>query len=353
MISLPLFGLITTLGAILFWGSEFYKKHSLAYISCIILAAPVAFFHLSDSLIYQELWNQIDLSQPLISTYNVTLYEPFYFGVSYLSKDIGINFFYFRYLAILSALLLKVIFIKHFSAENPVGLIYYMALLFSVDAYLIRGSLAGSLICIALYFLIAKKNLHAYIALIVVAAGFHVSALTALPLALVTRYRATPMTNLLLGTVIFLCLFLSFGHFAVTGLSILFPGDVYFVNKVTAYALSGQGEASGVLRGSVLIYTVIFFFCLWYRKVLSSSVAFYDEILFVMFYSLLFLVGFSDFSALSDRIFRLYAPSLCIGFSWLLLLLPVVQRFAGAILCTLFLCYLSFFNSVNYHTIFY
>ena len=320
MIDFPIFGLIATLATVIAWSIERADQTSRfigIFFICTIAALIISYIHLADSAIYQDMWYQIDVSRNLLSQYNPYLGEPLYYLLQYSVKSIVEEFNYFRIGIIFFALFLKIIIISKLSFKNNIGLIFYFCLLFATDSYLLRGSLAGGLVCYGIYLLITRRSSFSFILCVIFASGFHVSALVSIPLIVLNRFRGSQSLYLIFFIILIFLSINPIGHLSVTLFSNLFGSDQFIANKLLTYALTSQGEGVGIFRGSTIIYLLIFSLFILQAEALRKTTPHFDQIAFVMFYALLFLIGFSDFAVITDRLFRLFAPFFAIGFSLL------------------------------------
>lgn len=320
MISIPIFGLIATLATVISWSIERVDQRIRfigIFFICILASSIISYVHLSDSAVYQDMWYQIDVSKSLLSQYNPYFGEPFYYLSQYLVKSIVEEFNYFRIGVIFFALFLKIVIISKLSFKNNIGLIFYFCLLFATDSYLIRGSLAGGLVCLAIYLLITRRSIFLFFLCVFLASGFHVSALASIPLVFLNRFKGSQSLYLIFFIILIFFSINPIGHLSVALFSNLFGSEQYIANKLLTYALTSQGEALGVLRGSTIIYFLIFSLFISQAEALRETSPHFDKIAFVMFYALIFLIGFSDFAVITDRLFRLFAPFFAIGFSLL------------------------------------
>ena len=320
MIDFPIFGLIATLATVISWSIE-RTDQTIKYIGiffiCIISAFIISYVHLSDSAIYEDMWYQIDVSKSLLSQYNLYLGEPLYYLSQYSIKLIIDEFNYFRIGVIFFALFLKIIIISKLSFKNNIGLIFYFCLLFATDSYLLRGSLAGGLVCYGIFLLITRRSSFSFILCVILASGFHVSALVSIPLIVLNKFKGSQPLYLIFFLILIFLSINPIGHLSVALFSNLFGSDQFIANKLLTYALTSQGEGVGILRGSTIIYFLIFSLFILQAEALKKTSPHFDQIAFVMFYALLFLIGFSDFAVITDRLFRLFAPFFAIGFSLL------------------------------------
>lgn len=320
MIDFPIFGLIATLATVISWSierSDQRIKFIGIFFICILAASIISYVHTADSAVYQDMWYQIDVSKGLLNQYNTYLGEPFYYLSQYLVKLIVEEFNYFRIGIIFFALIIKIVIISKLSFKNNIGIIFYFCLIFATDSYLLRGSLAGGLVCFGIYLLITRRSSLSFILCVILASGFHVSALVSIPLIVLNKFKSSQTLYLIFFIILIFLSINPIGHLSVTLFSNLFGADQFIANKMITYALTSQGEAVGIFRGSTIIYFLIFSLLIFQAEALKKTYPHIDQIAFVMFYALIFLIGFSDFAVITDRLFRLFAPFFAIGFSLL------------------------------------
>jgi hypothetical protein len=164
---------------------------------CILLAALILpHVQLSDNVFYDEFFTTvriIDLSD--------TRVEPGYF---YLNKFFAelINYEIFRAGVIVTVLCVKVYMLSRFSKNSIIILSFYFAVQFYVDSYLLRASLAGSFVLLALY----SKHIDRPVSgtlLLAVAISFHISALAVVPLFLLLNLRLSKRKHLAILALLF------------------------------------------------------------------------------------------------------------------------------------------------------
>jgi hypothetical protein len=320
MINFPIFGMIATIATVISWSIE-RADQRIRFIGiffiCIVAAMIISNVHTADSAVYQDMWYQIDVSKGLFSQYNPYFGEPFYYLSQYLVKSIVEEFNYFRIGVIFFALFLKIVIISKLSFKNNIGIIFYFCIIFATDSYLIRGSLAGGLVCFGVYLLITRRSSFSFILCVFLASGFHVSALVSIPLIFVNKFKGSQPSYLIFFIILIFLSIIPIGHLSVTLFSNLFGADQFIANKMITYALTSQGDAVGIFRGSTIIYFLIFSLFIFQAEALKKISPHTDQIAFIMFYALLFLIGFSDFAVITDRLFRLFASFFAIGFSLL------------------------------------
>ena len=247
--------------------------------------------------------------------------EPLYTILASLAITFGIDFYFFRFVVVFLSLVLKLWVISRLSPQFSTALIFYFALLFYVDSYLLRHSFAASLVAVGIVELLHRKNVR-FLAFVLLAAGFHVSAFVALPLIFFARTRLSTGRALIIILGGFLV-----GALAPFGavISQLAEMSDSFLNRaIVRYSLSGYGDAIGLMRGSILLYTGILLGYIALGSRIRVWFVYYYPILSIAVYGLLFIVLLNDFLILADRLFRLFI------FVFALIFAATVRAVAGA-----------------------
>ena len=289
---------------------------SLSLLGALLGAAFVSMFELPDYQTYRSMFDVTPALNDILfrEASNAHVYGEFgyTFFVS-MFKCISQDFFYFRFFSVFIALYLKLYFIFRVAHAPSIAVVAYFALFFYMDSFLLRQSLAAGIIAIALLNLVRKKHLH-YALLICIAAMFHVSALILLPLVFLLRFELSKKQALGLLVIIFVLGFIGVGKYL--GLLIehgWLPS--YISSKLFRYSINNSGEATGLLRGAVLLYTCGMLCYIIVKEKIKMHFEHYNIFLWGSLYGFLFLVGFNDFGIFGDRIFRLFGVAYAVIFS--------------------------------------
>lgn len=248
------------------------------------------------------------------------------------------EFYYFRWFLVFIALGLKLWFLLRVSVSPLVGIACYFTLFFYMDSFILRQSLAAGLIAIALLCLVQNKR-SLFALFVVIGATFHISALAALPLVFLYKIELTRAKALIILAGIFAFGFIGLGKFLA-----LIPdagGYLDYVSgKLTRYSAGSRGDSTGILRGSVLLYTSGILLYVAYFERIKKSYDDYNFFLVVSLYALMFLVSFNDLGIFGDRVFRLFGVAVVVVFSSLPAVFTGFQRvstgyFIGAVFVVL------------------
>ncbi|MCG3760578.1 EpsG family protein [Vibrio cincinnatiensis] len=277
------------------------------FIVSLICALLISGFDLPDNDAYFYMYDTIPKLSLDILLGNDYIFNEVYGEVYYkytmsFFKLIGLGYFSFRLIVIFIIVYVKLAFYKYFINDWRVFslcVLVYLSLFFYVESYILRQSLATSLLCVAFVCLYNRHNL-AFSIIVVLSFFFHSTGILALPLLLFVNKRFSKNFYLTLLVLIF-----AIGIIGVKSLLVqishLIPSD-YIFSKIIRYSDNEYGESLGVFRLSVLIYTSFFVYAVYHYH---NENRFFVLNVYIM--ALLFLVGFNDFGVIGDRIFRLFA----------------------------------------------
>ena len=272
-------------------------------IVCLIVSALL----LTDYGVYADIFRAIKLDEPLLDQLSLLYGEIGYLAVNYVFKPLTENFNYLRFLFLLSALVLKYLFLFRWGKFYIASFVFYIAITFYPDSYLIRSSFASSIALLGFWVILSGRSAGYFFLSIILASLFHISALVLLPLWWLRNITISKSLGFtLLGVIIGLGA-IGVGHITVGFLSTVFSVDGAIVSRLIEYSGSKYSVSAGLIRVSVLIYTIIVFAFIFYRDNIASRIRYYDFIATILLFSLFILLGFSDFIILADRIFRLTA----------------------------------------------
>lgn len=300
---------------------------SRSLLIALLGASFVSLFVLPDYHTYQTMF---DVTPSLIAVafhgavFSHVYGEPGYTLLMSAFKIISTDFYYFRFLVVFLALYLKLYFIFKVAKPPVIAVVAYFALFFYMDSFLLRQSLAAGIMALALLSLIEGKALR-YVALVCVAATFHVSALAALPLIFARTIDLNRFQALIILLAILVLGFSGVGKYLAV---LVDQGWLphYLNSKILRYSVSERGDATGLLRGAVLLYTTGVLLYIIFQDQLRRNFLHYSIVLCVALYGLLFLIGFNDFGIFGDRVFRLFGVIFSVVFAVLCIALVYAQR---------------------------
>jgi hypothetical protein len=278
-------------------------------------AMLVVFLNVPDYIEYKRVYDKVpyfdlDVLLGLNQTFNSLYGERLYLLAASIFKVVDADFYYFRFFVVLFPLVIKLKFIKSTSPYPIISIYAYFTLFFYVDSYLIRQSIASAILVLAIIQNLKGCKVKS-IAFVLIASGFHVSALAAIPIVFFDKLKISKTSAIVLFGIIF-----SLGLIGVSDILIsLLPNDgAYVIQKVIRYSTGELADSLGLFRGSVIIFSCICLFYIINGKVIKNNFKHYDYFLVIMLYSLTFLIGFNDFGVFGERMFRLFTfiiPIVC------------------------------------------
>jgi hypothetical protein len=290
-----------------------YKTRSLMFLIAVLsITYFVSFLSLSDYEVYAQGFRGIDLSQSIQEQYSLFYGEYLYFYINYIFRFFTDDFNLVRMFLVGSALMIKLFFLLRWGRFYTLSFVFYIAFIFYADSYLLRSSLASSIVLIGIWGVLNNRPAYLFFTSIVIASTIHASALIALPIWFFRRAVISKHQAYLLLSFIFILSFANFGHQIVSTINTYFFNDIYVVNKLTGYLGSKYGNSIGIFRGSVVVYLLILIMFITYKKSIIRHMPHYHIVLNIALYSLFLLVSLSDFEILSDRLFRIIAFTLVI-----------------------------------------
>jgi len=307
-LGLPIYAFLTNIASLSFLASAASRlgQRALILIATLFIAIIPSCLLLSDYLVYKIYYDSRFLDN---LAYGPLDFEPGYYLLNKIWFLAGVDFSILRFAILAFIVGTKIYLFRSFSRYWWLASIAYFSLLFYPDSYLLRASLAGAVLTFVLYTECWLKNTSYSVLLILFASTFHFSALVFLLPVLLLRIITTK-TALWFSLVIIMLLAL----FSVGEKTVLFSMQMvnldYAQQKFELYLDSELAQSVGLLRGSVLIYLSIFIAYIT-KVTLTSHV---DKfIAAIMVSGLVFLISFSDFGVLSERLFRYFGFAFCIG----------------------------------------
>ena len=315
------------------------------FLSVVFISLIITMLLLPDYLIYLEIYNSLNPNLKLNEQDLYWVGEPLYLRINHFFKRFTDDFSYLHFFFIFIPLSIKVLFILKWGKVFITSFLFYIALMFFPDAYLIRSTIASGFILMSIWALLKNKNAYYFFIPVIFGSGIHITALVALPLWFFKKTTFTRTKSLLiLGFFSFLGL-IGIGHLIGNFFFFILPNDWYAVSLIGKYSQNLYSDSVGLLRFSVLIFIIIIFLYISYEKNIIEFFPNYNIILITCFYSLFFLICFNDFGILADRLFRLFSFAIVIAFGQICFCFKRNQRFF--ILCSLILI----FNIIPYFTI--
>lgn len=282
-------------------------RHIWYILASLVGAFIVTKIMVPDYQSYKETYDLIpSISLDLLlgndQKFNSLYGEKLYLISGSIFKTFGFNFDSFRFLIIFSILIINLKILEKLSPFLALSAYIYFVLFFYTDSYILRQSIAASITSIAILFVL-KGRLYSAFSIILFASGFHIVSLLALPLVFFNKVKLSIKAAMFLLLLIF-----STGYIGITKilLPLLTVFEFYATEKLIRYSLSELGEPLGLLRGSVIIFTLFSLFYIINAEKIKKHFVNYNYFLNAMLYSLVFLVGFNDFGVFGERTFRLF-----------------------------------------------
>ena len=325
-----------------------YRKSHIVVTSGLI-AVLLSFVRLPDSLEYQYMYEQL----PNLSI-NIILGNSFEFNNLYgeylfklfmsLTKTLGLDYQIFTILCLFIIVSLKLFLFSTLTKKNhlySLAVLFYFSFLFYQDSYILRQSLASSLVCLSIIFLLKdriKKGLSCWL----VSPFIHTSSAITILIFPIEYIKLTKNSYYIL-----LIIFVSIGLAGAGNILNILPNyfpDNYISQKIAYYANNKYSEELGLLRGSVILYTTITLLSLTNKDRITHL----DYLIKLALTSLFFLISFNDFGIFSDRIFRLFSFVYPVLYAFLLVNIQIKNKrylYASLIFLSILL---SFYSNSSY-----
>ena len=313
MISLPIYAFFTHLVTLLTVVGIFISGKSrmflgLAFVfSIIIISYCISLLYLSDYSVYVKIYDWVDPDAPLFDQPRPFSVEIGYLTLMYIVRGFTENFDFIRIGLIFVGLLIKVLFLMRWGKFYLISFLFYLSFIWYPDSYLLRSSFAGSLALIGFWAMLDKRPAYQFFLPIIISSTFHISALVLLPLWWLKRARVSQKLGYFILSILIIFGIFGIGHFLVELIARIFSVDLYLVDRLVNYSKNEYGQSIGLLRISVLVYILITTAYIFFRETIANRIPYYDNILVFLLFSLLLLIGLSDFEVLADRLFRLTA----------------------------------------------
>jgi hypothetical protein len=344
--SIPVFSFLThvitlILGTSVFFGKSFKVFFLLTTIVSSLIMTKIL---LPDYAIYLEIYNSLNPNLKLSEQHLFWAGEPLYLYINYFFKKITNNFSYLHFLLVFIPLSIKIAFLIKWSESYFVSFVFYISILFFADSYLLRSTFASGIVLIGVWLLFNEKSKYQFFLTIIIASLIHISALIALPVWYFQKISLNKQKGFITLIIIFFLGLIGIGHYLEKFISIFLPNEWYIVSTVSNYSFGNYGQSVGLIRPTILIYSIIAIFFISYRSILIKRFKNYDFILCLTLYSLFILIGFNDFEILADRLFRIFSFFIVLALGQILSCIKGNQRlFVFSIL-------ILFFNVVPYLT---
>lgn len=217
-------------------------------------------------------------------------------------ETLGLAFQDARILLIAFCLAVKYYFFSQFLRLPALVMVIYVALLFYPDSYMLRSTLAGNIIILAI---VAGFKFHrtlSSLALMAVAVLIHYTAIVVAPFIAIRCYKISKVTSLSL-----ICIIIIVSTFGLAGIAMDAMTNIslpYLQHKIELYSGSEQFQRNEIGMAAVLWATITFGFI-----VLRKANWEYTGVLIILGIAGLFgLLAFSDATVIANRIFRFFAP---------------------------------------------
>ena len=141
-------------------------------------------YGMSDYLSYEYHYSRMDVAKfgfPRYSLYGAASQEFLYSSIALIFYKIGLPFHCFFFFLVSFSIGVKIFFLKKHSHLLLVSILIYFLLYFSKDIMQLRASVALSIFLISLNSII-NRNFVTFTLLIIIASGFHMISLSAIPL---------------------------------------------------------------------------------------------------------------------------------------------------------------------------
>ena len=284
-----------------------YRKSHIVVTSGLI-AVLLSFVRLPDTLEYQYMYEQLPhLTMDILLGNNFefnNLYGEYLFK-SFMSstKTLGLNYQTFAILCLFIIISIKLFLFSTLTKKNhlySLAVLFYFSFLFYQDSYILRQSLASSVVCLSFIYLI-KNRMKIGLSCWLVSPFIHTSSAITILIFPIKYLKLTKNSYYIL-----LIVFISIGLIGAGNILNILPNhfpDNYISQKIAYYANNKYSEGLGLLRGSVILYTTIMLLSLANKDKITHL----DYLMKLSLTSLFFLISFNDFGIFSDRIFRLFS----------------------------------------------
>lgn len=291
------------------------NRMTFMLFSCFCLTLITLTLELPDVLAYEELFIAIPpLSLDMLYAGNDVfnnVYGEYSFKILISTfKSLGLDYDFFRFVVIFITLFSRFFFFSYYIRNNAIyylTVLAYIFLFFHVDAYILRQSL-GSVFLVFAILSLCQDQLKKFVVFVLVASTFHISCILFLVILPFKNIKFTFRGGLISIVGLFLLSFINMIDVLLMITKYL-PFD-YLSGKIINYSVSIHAISYSVLRGTVLLFCVLFLMALFFKDKVDYQKSKNMNIhILLSFISLFFLIGLNSFGILSERGFRLFALS--------------------------------------------
>jgi hypothetical protein len=341
--------------ALFFVVSNFFAKNSKFFI-IFVLPLCVMFstfqYGMGDYFDYQRLFDGYTFSNfaiPFFTSFEHggTGHEFVFASLMSVFSYFHFPYWFFLFVVSIITIGLKLFFFYRFSPIFIASLIIYFSFVFFKDMTQLRGSTASSFILLSSLY-IHKKNPIKYIFMVLLASGFHVFSLLALPVYWISNSRYSPFILILL-----LCcsyVFWVFGGVVDVFLNTFNEGQFgYIYKKIHGYYyISGSTEINPLGFGSIF-HIFLILYCIFFRSELKKISGMFWPLFVFYAYGFLCYVIFFDLSLLAYRSLEIFShTSLALIFAFVIYSKRGIKRLAAIILLFLYSSFF-FFQRIEYY----
>lgn len=269
----------------------------------IFVAFLIYFIILPDHSGYKNIYENsphlIEIVSNPFETFQTYGLEPGYLALNAAALSVGVSFDYFRFFIIFLILYVKLLVLSSLSKNFIVSSSAYLAFFLYMDLFILRQSIASTMVAISIATLVSGNQKKATF-LLLIAPLFHVVSLLAWPIFILHRLRFKRQIYIFALVCIFVLGYYGWAH-VVASTFVQIIGEQSFIgDKLTRYGASHRGESLGVLRGSIMLHFILIMLVVSLIPPRCMD-AKYFTILNISVYAFMILTLFSDFAILGDR----------------------------------------------------
>lgn len=347
MMSLPIYAFITHTVTVFFLAASTFRgplRYTLFAAGAFFAVALMSNLSLDDYENYAYIFRSINTDESFIEQTFYLYGEYLYLFYNYVLRYFTDDFKVVRFLLLFIALGIKILFLIRWGKFYTVSFVFYISLLFYPDSYLLRSTIASSILLLGIWALFDNKPWYRFFIPIFIAIGFHTSAVVAIPLWFMRNVKISKWGGFLYLFIILILGFVGIGHSVAQAIFSIFSADIYAVSKLLTYSESEYGQSMSLVKGSLLVYLPLTCAFIGYQEKIRKSMKHYDVTLAIILYSLFILLAFSDFLVLSERLFRLFSFILSIAVGYIFYVLREKEKTmltASVIIALNFLPYIT------------
>jgi len=347
MINLPIYAFITHIVTFFFLAAAANRgplRYLLFTAGAFFAVVLMSSLNLDDYHNYASVFRSINFDESFIEQSLILYGEYLYLFFNYLLRYFTDDFRVVRFLLLFIALAIKIIFLIRWGKFYAVSFVFYISIFFYPDSYLLRSTIASSILLLSIWALFDNKSWYRFFIPVFIASGFHISALVAIPLWFMKNLKFSKQNGFLFLFVILIIGSVGIGHYTVQIILSYFSVEIYAIDKLLMYSESKYGKSMSIIKGSLLIYLPVICAFIGYQDKIKKAMKHYDLTLVIILYSLFILLGFSDFLVLSERLFRLFAFLFTIAVGYIFYVMHEKEKI------TLTICAIIALNFVPYIT---